>query len=99
MLLEAAQKPGTGFTWCNETTHTVMAAIGIEERNTVTTRGWYRVDAGKCVRPEIMGQPKRLYSFAEAVDAMGQAIRTEQPAAGLGRRHHHVHAADQVRAL
>jgi uncharacterized membrane protein len=75
VLLEAAQKPGNGFAWCNDTAYTVMAAIGIEDRNAVTTRGWYRVDAGKCVRPEIAGQPKKLYSFAEAVDALGQIVR------------------------
>lgn len=75
-LLDAAQKPGNGFAWCNDTAYTVMAAIGIEDRNAVTTRGWYRVDAGKCVRPEIAGQPKKLYSFAEAIDPLGQVVRT-----------------------
>ena len=39
--------------------HTVMAAVGTEEKGAVTTRGWYRVEPGKCMRPEINGQPKR----------------------------------------
>ncbi|MET0444835.1 MAG: DUF1036 domain-containing protein, partial [Pseudorhodoplanes sp.] len=30
-LMDAAQKPGSGFAWCNDTGHSVMAAIGIEE--------------------------------------------------------------------
>ena len=76
ILLDAAQKPGYGgFAWCNDTAHPVMAAIGFEEKNAVTTRGWYRVEPGKCVRPEIIGQPKRLFSFAEAVDSAGQGVR------------------------
>ena len=74
VLLDAAQKPGNVFTWCNDTSNTVMAAIGIEDRGLVVTRGWYRVEAGKCLRPDVTGQPKKLYSFAEAVDADGRAI-------------------------
>ena len=41
---------GLGFSWCNETQYPVMAAIGIDEKGAVTTRGWYRVEAGKVVR-------------------------------------------------
>jgi uncharacterized membrane protein len=74
VLLDAAQKPGNVFTWCNDTSNTVMAAIGVEDRGLVITRGWYRVEAGKCLRPDVIGQPKKLYSFAEAVDADGRAI-------------------------
>lgn len=74
VLLDAAQKPGNIFTWCNDTSNTVMAAIGAEDRGFVTTRGWYRVEPGKCLRPDITGQPKKLYSFAEAVDSEGRAI-------------------------
>ena len=74
VLLDAAQKPGNVFTWCNDTSNTVMAAIGIEDRGLVVTRGWYRVEAGKCLRPDVTGQPKTLYSFGEAVDADGRAI-------------------------
>jgi len=75
ILLNAAQKPGSGFTWCNDTSYTVMASLGIEDRNTVVTRGWYRVEPGKCLRPEVAGAPRRLFSFGEAVDGNGNAIR------------------------
>jgi uncharacterized membrane protein len=74
VLMEAAQKPGSGFTWCNDTPHAVMAAIGIEDGNTITTRGWYRVEPGRCLRPETSAQAKRIFSFAEAVDANGQTL-------------------------
>jgi uncharacterized membrane protein len=76
VLLAAAQKVEvTGLSWCNDTIHTVMAAIGTEEKGAITTRGWYRLEPGKCVRPELNGQPKRVFSFAEAIDASGNAIK------------------------
>jgi uncharacterized membrane protein len=75
MLLGAVQQSaGTKFSWCNETGYTVMAALGIEDGGAVVTRGWYRVEPGKCVKPEISGQPQRLYSFGEAVDKQGRLV-------------------------
>lgn len=74
VLMDAAQKPGTGFTWCNDTSHAVMAAIGVEDGNAITTRGWYRVEPGRCLRPETGAQAKRIFSFGEAVDANGQTL-------------------------
>jgi uncharacterized membrane protein len=82
LLMAAAQKPnGAGFAWCNETRHIIMAAFGVEEQGAVVTRGWYRVAPGKCVRPDLIGKPRRLYSFGEAVDADGQPIRSSGKAA------------------
>jgi uncharacterized membrane protein len=79
VLIAAAQKPdGAGLAWCNETAYPVMAAIGIEDNGTVMTRGWYRVAPGTCVRPELTGQPGRVYSFAEAVDANGRELKFAQ---------------------
>lgn len=75
-LIEAAQKPGVGFAWCNETAQMVMAALGSEENGGIVTRGWYRVEPGKCVKPDVRGVRKRLYSFAEAIDTNGMAVRT-----------------------
>jgi uncharacterized membrane protein len=75
-LLEAARNPeGTGFTWCNDTHYTVMASLGIVEMGAIVTRGWYRINAGACVRPEVRGEPHRLYSYAEAVDGNGRTVK------------------------
>ena len=75
-LLDAVKAAdGVGFSWCNETSYAVMAALGVDENGAVTTRGWYRVDAGKCVKPDLPAKPARLYSFAEAVDKEGQSLR------------------------
>ncbi len=85
VLIAAAQKPeGVGFVWCNETSHVVMAALGVEENGAVVTRGWYRVEPGKCLRPEVKGQLRKLYSFAEAVGANGQAIQRADRALAWG---------------
>jgi len=76
VLLDAVKAAdGLGFSWCNETPHAVMAALGIEDKGAITTRGWYRVDPGKCVKPELPAKPARLFSFAEAVDKDGNVLR------------------------
>ena len=77
-LLEAANNPaGAGFAWCNDTKYTVMAALGVVEMGAIVTRGWYRIDAGRCLRPDLRGDPRRLYSYAEAVDSSGRAIKRD----------------------
>jgi len=75
-MIEAVQSPASaGLTWCNDTPHKVMAAVGIDDGKTVTSRGWYRIDPGKCLHPDVIGQPKRIFSFAEAVDAENRAVK------------------------
>jgi uncharacterized membrane protein len=74
-LVEAAQRPdGVNFVWCNETTFPVMAALGVEDRGVIVTRGWYRIEAGRCLRPDLRDKPRRLYSYAEAIDGNGQVL-------------------------
>src|SRR6476659_5972827 len=75
-LIEAARNPeGIGFSWCNDTKYAVMASLGIVEMGAIVTRGWYRVEAGQCVRPDVRGDPYRLYSYAEAIDANGRPVK------------------------
>ena len=75
-MIDAVQSPSpTGLTWCNDTPHKVMAAVGTDDGKSVVSRGWYRVDPGKCLHPDITGQPKQVYSFAEAVDADNRTIK------------------------
>ncbi|PWB58254.1 MAG: hypothetical protein C3F17_18930 [Bradyrhizobiaceae bacterium] len=84
LLAAVKSAEGIGFSWCNETAHTVMAALGVEGAAGIVTRGWYRVEPGKCVKPEVPGKPGRLYSFGEAVDKDGQAIRRAEQALAWG---------------
>ena len=84
-LLAAASNPeGIGFSWCNDTKYPVMAALGLVEMGAIVTRGWYRVAAGQCLRPDLRGDPHRLYSYAEAVDGNGRAIRQGDVALSWG---------------
>jgi uncharacterized membrane protein len=84
-LLNAATNPeGIGFSWCNDTKHTVMAALGVVEMGAIVTRGWYRVAAGQCLRPDLRGDPHRLYSYAEAVDGNGRTVRQGDTALSWG---------------
>jgi uncharacterized membrane protein len=85
-LLDAARNPqGAGFTWCNDTKYNVMTSIGVVEMGAIVTRGWYRVEAGQCLRPDLRGEPRRLYSYGEAVDGNGRAIKNgETPLAWGG---------------
>ena len=52
-----------------------MASIGIVEMGAIVTRGWYRVDSGQCLRPDVRGDPRKLYSYGEAVDGNGRTIK------------------------
>ena len=84
-LLAAAAAPEGGFSWCNDTKYPVMAALGVVEMGAIVTRGWYRVAAGQCLRPDLHGDPRRLYSYAEAVDGNGRTImRGDTPLAWGG---------------
>jgi uncharacterized membrane protein len=74
-LLAAKRRTEAGsLTWCNDTKYAVMAALGIESKSGVTTRGWFRVARGGCLKPDASPDAKKLYSFAEAVDEEGAAI-------------------------
>lgn len=74
-MVAAVQMPSTqGLTWCNDTPHRVMAAFGADDGKTIVTRGWYRIEPGKCLHPDISGQPRRIFSFVEAVDREGRGV-------------------------
>ena len=80
-LVAAATSPeGRGFSWCNDSKNPVMAALGTTEGGTLITRGWYRVDAGTCLRPDVRGDQQKLYSYGEAVDSSGRTLkRNDRP--------------------
>ncbi|TPQ28797.1 hypothetical protein C2U70_29045 [Bradyrhizobium guangdongense] len=75
-MVDAVQTPSaSGLTWCNDTPHKVMAAVATDDGKSVTSRGWYRIDPGKCLHPDVAGSPRQTFSFAEAVDADNRAIK------------------------
>ncbi len=79
LLLAAARDGGApGLLWCNDTRHAVMAALAVEDNAAITTRGWWRIAPGACLRPELPRRfSGRLFSFAEAVDAAGALVETK----------------------
>ena len=75
-MVEAVQSPSaSGLTWCNDTPHKIMAAVATDDGKAVVSRGWYRIDPGKCLHPDVTGQPKQIFSFAEAVDGENRTIK------------------------
>lgn len=87
-LVKAAQSPaGAVFTWCNDTPFRIMAAVGTETGEAVASHGWYRVEPGACVHPDIATGVKRLFSFGEAVDGEGKPLQRDgQPIRWGGSR-------------
>ena len=75
-MIAAVEAPSaTGLTWCNDTQYRVMASIATDDGKAITSRGWYRIEPGKCLHPDVSGQPRRIFSFAEAVDTTGRTIK------------------------
>jgi uncharacterized membrane protein len=75
-MIDAVQAPSSiGLTWCNDTPHQVMAAVAADDGKTVISRGWYRIQPGKCLHPDVAGQVRQIFSFAEAVDADNRTIK------------------------
>jgi len=84
-MVDAVQKPSSsGLTWCNDTQYKVMAAVATDDGKVVTSRGWYRIDPGKCLHPDVTGTPKQIYSFAEAVDSDNRTIRIKDKSLNWG---------------
>lgn len=75
-MVEVVQAPSNaGLAWCNDTPHRVMAAIATDDGKAIASRGWYRIEPGKCLHPDIAGTPKQVFSFAEAVDSDNKPLR------------------------
>jgi uncharacterized membrane protein len=75
-MIDAVQAPtSNGLTWCNDTPHKIMAAVATDDGKSLVSRGWYRIDPGKCLHPDVTGQPRQVFSFAEAVDAENRTIK------------------------
>ena len=78
-MIDAVQAPSSiGLTWCNDTPHKIMAAIATDDGKAVTSRGWYRIESGKCLHPDVAGQPRQIFSFAEAVDNDNRTIKFKE---------------------
>ena len=97
-MIDAVQSPSTtGLTWCNDTPHKIMAAVATDDGKIVTSRGWYRIDPGKCLHPDVIGQPKQIFSFAEAVDGENRTVKIKDKPLNWGGAKAALHPREQVR--
>lgn len=71
-LVQAAEEEAKsyGFEICNRSPYGAWAAVGIPNEGQVTTKGWYEVKPGRCIKPVV----ERLTSafvhvYAETVDS------------------------------
>src|SRR5471032_1270668 len=48
LVMLAATPVRAELTLCNRTSYQMEAAIGLEKRANVATRGWFRIDPGQC---------------------------------------------------
>ena len=48
LVMLAATPAQAELTLCNRTSYQMEAAIGLEKRANVATRGWFRIDPGQC---------------------------------------------------
>jgi uncharacterized membrane protein len=88
LLAAARDSDAPGLLWCNDTKYIVMAALAIEEEGNVTSRGWWRIEPGACLRPEMPRRISgRVFSFAEAVDVSGMAIERKGRPLNWGGSH------------
>ena len=75
-LIEAVQKPSVHRAdLVQRHAAQIMAAVATDDGKAVTSRGWYRIDPGKCLHPDVTGQPKQIFSFAEAVDTENRTVK------------------------
>src|SRR5688572_931568 len=72
VLLACAAPARADLQLCNRMSYVVEAAIGLEEKGTAATRGWFRLDPGQC-RTVLQGelQAEGLYLHARALPVYG----------------------------
>ncbi len=72
MLQAVRAGEGTGLVWCNDTGTPVMAALAREEKGGILASGWWRIEPGRCLRPEQAdGAPMPLYSYGVTAEGEG----------------------------
>ena len=85
-MIEAVQKPPPpGLTWCNDTPHKIMAAVATDDGKAVTSRGWYRIDPGKCLHPDVTGQAEAGLQLRRSRRQRKPRRQIQGQAAELGR--------------
>ena len=64
-----------GLDICNDSTQRVYSAIAIQNDGNWTSRGWWPIDVGACVKPfdrSLIGTQAHVYALQEAISEDGQ---------------------------
>src|SRR5262245_38168644 len=78
MALLAVTQVRAELTLCNRTSFRMEAAIGLEKRANVATRGWFRLDPGQC--RQVMDGPldaEMVYLHARTPPVYGSTPRPQ----------------------
>ena len=86
-MVDAVQSPSaTGLTWCNDTPHKIMAAVATDDGKSVVSRGWYRIEPGKCLHPDVTGNAEAGVQLCRSRRCREPHHQAQGQAVELGRR-------------
>ncbi len=78
-LIPAAQssRDAVGLDICNDSTGKIFGAIAIQQDGNWTSRGWWPIDIGACIKPfdnSLIGTQAHIYALQEDLDETGQPL-------------------------
>jgi len=78
-LLPAAEtsRASIGMDICNDSTNKIFSAIAIQQGGNWTSRGWWPVEVGACIKPydnSLIGTQAHVFALQEAKDDAGQSL-------------------------
>lgn len=66
-----------GLDICNDSSTRIFGALAVQESGSWTSRGWWPVDPGTCVKPydqTLVGTQAHVYALQEVFDAAGEPL-------------------------
>lgn len=66
-----------GLDICNDSSSRIFGALAVQENGIWTSRGWWPVDPGSCVKPydqTLVGTQAHVYALQEVMDENGEAL-------------------------
>lgn len=78
-LIPAAEaaRNSVGIDICNDSTQRIFGAIALQQDGSWTSRGWWPIEAGTCVKPydsSLIGSQAHVFALQEAKDAEGTPL-------------------------
>ena len=78
-LIPAAEtaRDSVGMDICNDSSSRIFGAIAIQQDGNWTSRGWWPIEAGTCVKPHdssLIGTQAHVFALQEATDAEGKSL-------------------------